>query len=468
MSQAIGQNVNLSEQLVHQNMNPDTRFSWSEAKATATRIVAQSTGRHLSDIEVIVLQGAWQGKTYEELASLYGYSVEYLNKDVGNKLWRKLSEAIAERVTKKNFREALQRVWQAQFNQTVNESVIQNSNSAVDIPFPEGAVALNSPFYIERDGIESLCYETVTQPGALIRIKAPKLMGKTSLVNRILVHAERQHFQLVYLDLGNVDRAVLNNLNRFLRWLCLMTSRQLNLENRIDDFWDTDILGSNDNCTSYFEEYFLTEVNCPIVLAFDDVDRLFCHVEIIEDFLGMLRSWHEKAKIFDVWQQLHLIFAHSTEIYIPLDINQSPFNAGVPVELREFNSEQVKLLADLHGLNWNSQVEPLMTKVGGHPYLLRLAMYYVSSTQMEVNQLLQEAATESGIYSHHLRRHLETLQRTPELAEAFKTVVTSPNPVELDSMQIYKLHSMGLVQCYGNEVTPRCDLYRQYFCRVLT
>ena len=37
---------------------------------------------------------------------------------------------------------------------------------------------------IEFNANESLCYETITKAGPLIRIKAPKLMGKTSLMNQ--------------------------------------------------------------------------------------------------------------------------------------------------------------------------------------------------------------------------------------------------------------------------------------------
>ena len=81
---------------------------------------------------------------------------------------------------------------------------------------------------------------------------------------------------------------------------------------------------------------------------------------------------------------------------------------------------------------------------------------------------LGEASTEAGIYSNHLRRHLEMLQQAPELARAWQTVVASPEPVELDSMQIYKLHSMGLVRRKDNQVMPRCHLYREYFRRVLS
>jgi hypothetical protein len=58
----------------------------------------------------------------------------------------------------------------------------------------KGEVPLDSPFYVERPPIERLCYETIVQPGALIRIKAPKQMGKTSLMLRILDLRDRAEF----------------------------------------------------------------------------------------------------------------------------------------------------------------------------------------------------------------------------------------------------------------------------------
>jgi hypothetical protein len=437
-------------------LEPD--LLWADVKEIADDVVFRMMNQHLSDIEMKVLQASWEEQTYDDMARSYGYSAEYLNKDIGNKLWRKLSIAIGERVTKKNFKEALRR---SQASKSVE--VVSN------LPFPEGAVALDSPIYVERIGVASLCYETVLNPGALIRIKAPNLMGKTSLLTRILSYAASHNCQVVYLDLSSVDRAILTDLDKFLRWLCCLVGRQLKLKNCLDDYWDTEILGSNDNCTAYFEEYLLTQINCPLVLGIDEVERLFPCSTVVEDVLGMLRSWHEKGKIVELWKRLRLVIAHSTEVYIPLDINQSPFNAGVPVELLEFDLEQIQSLAQLHGLAWTqAQIESLMQTVGGHPYLVRLALYYVATRRVTLEQLLQEAATESGIYNAHLRHYLEVLQQLPELLEAFKAVVLAPNAVELASMQIYKLHSMGLVQRRGNFVMPWCNLYRDYFCRVLT
>ncbi|MEG4804798.1 AAA-like domain-containing protein [Microcoleus sp. ARI1-B5] len=450
-------------------MNSELELSWNQTKESADRIFAQNTGKYLSDIEMKVLQGSWEGKSYDEIAKTYGYSAEYLNKDVGNKLWHKLSEALGERITKKNFKEALRRSYEAKPNQSLPANPpLATSPTAANLQFPEGSVALDSPFYIERSNIDSLCGETVVKPGSLIRIKAPEMMGKTSLMTRILDRAVQENYHAVYLDLSAADRGILTNLDKFLRWLCLMVSRQLKLENKLNEYWDTDILGSNDNCTVYFEEYLLAQTATPLVLGLDEVDRLFPYTEVVEDFLGMLRSWHEKAKISDIWQKLRLVMAHSTEVYIPLDMNQSPFNAGVPVELLEFDNHQIYDLARLHGLDWDEgQLRELISAIGGHPYLVRLAMYEISCGKISLTQLLENAASESGIYSSHLRKHLEILQQNSELALALKKVVNSAEPVELDSMQIYKLHSMGIVRRQNNYVMPRCNLYREYFCRVL-
>ncbi|MEM7578440.1 MAG: AAA-like domain-containing protein [Cyanobacteria bacterium P01_A01_bin.80] len=96
----------------------------------------------------------------------------------------------------------------------------------------------------------------------------------------------------------------------------------------MDSAWNTSFLGCNDNCTAYFKKYILRQINSPLVLVLDEVDKLFQYREIVEDFFGMLRSWHEKGKISDVWKQLRLVLVHSTEIYVPLDYHQSPFNPG--------------------------------------------------------------------------------------------------------------------------------------------
>lgn len=453
--------------IVDRAMSSPSTFTWEQAKKVADQAVFRQFGEHLKDCELEVLQGAWDGLTYEKMAEEFYRSVNYIRGDVGPKLWQKLSDALAEEVNKKNFKAALERA--SSLQPQITHPSEQNAAAArAQVPFPEGSLSVDSPFYLEREGVESICYGAIAKPGSLTRIKAPKLMGKTSLMSRILAQGKAQNYQTVQLDLCGVERSIITDLNKFLRWICLMVGRQCQLDNRLHELWDTEILGSNDNCTAYFEEYLLIETNRPIVLALDNVDYIFPHVEVVEDFLGMLRSWHEKGKILRQWQQLRLVMAYSTECYVPLDMNQSPFNAGIPVELKEFDFKQVNNWAYLYGINWNpAQIKALMAMVGGHPYLVGLALYEVATQKMGLDQILQSAATEAGIYSSHLRRHLETLKSSPTLFEAFQQVVASTEPVELSSMHTYKLHSMGLVQQNNNQVQPSCSLYREYFCRVL-
>jgi hypothetical protein len=328
---------------------------------------------------------------------------------------------------------------------------------------PGGQVDLISQFYVERGKIEAKCYEAIATPGALIRIKAPRQMGKTSLMARILRYAEQQNCLGVPLSFQVADSIVFGDLDKFLRWFAASVGRRLKVPNRLNDYWD-EVFGSKDNCTAYFEEYLLPTLEKPLALCLDEVDMVFQHLTIAHDFFGLLRNWHEMGKSSDLWKRFRLVVVHSTEVYIPLNINQSPFNVGLPIELPEFTAEQVQDLAGRHRLNWNtSQIGRLMSMVGGHPYLVRLALYHIKRGDTTLDELLREAATESGLYGDHLRRHLWNLEQHPELAAAVQQLVATEGTVRLPSVQGFQLHSMGLVDLLRNDVQFRSELYRAYF-----
>lgn len=351
----------------------------------------------------------------------------------------------------------------------VNPEVLKRFNCQTpargELEFPEGPLALDSSFYVERPSIESQCYEAIVQPGALIRIKAPKQMGKTSLLYRILNSAAKQGTsRTVELNLRLADESVLSSLERFLRSFCASVGGQLGLTNRLKEYWDED-LSSSYNCTAYFEKYLLPGIDTPMTLGLDEVDHIFPYPKIAPDFFGLLRAWHNYAANRDIWRQLRLVLAYSTEVYIQLDINRSPFNVGQSIELLEFSSEQVQDLAKRHGLKWTGGKEALalMDMVGGHPYLVRLALYHLGCQEIALEQLLQKAPTESGIYSDHLRGHLGEIEQRPKLRDAMRQVIIATEPVQLEARQAFQLLSMGLVQPKGIGMIPRCKLYRQYF-----
>lgn len=330
---------------------------------------------------------------------------------------------------------------------------------------PEGQVELDSTFYVERPPIEQRCYTEIVKPGSLVRIKAPRQMGKTSLMARILQRAAQQGSRTVCLSLQLADQESFETLDRFLQWFCANISLQLRLDDRLDDYWKSRRFGSKVSCKAYFEQYLLPEVAQPLTLGIDEVDRLFEYPTLYQDFFGLLRVLHEESRRSEIWRQFRLIVVHSTEVYVPMDVNQSPFNVGVSIELPEFSLEQAQDLVQRHQLNWTlDQTRQLMMVVGGHPLLIRLALYHIACEDTTLAELLHTAPTEVSIYSEHLHRLGDILSHQPQLETAMQDVAVAPRPVRLEANVKFKLLSLGLVKLQSDGVVPRCELYRQYFC----
>jgi hypothetical protein len=428
--------------------------------------------RPLNARQVMILEGIWQYKTYNQMAMEADYSPGYFTTVVAPELYQRLSLLIGQRVTKKNCRLQLESYAVAQENRgmrsdpnTANKPLIKINPDVIYSPsYPSGSVPLNSHFYLERPAIEEQVNREIKKSGALIRIKAPREMGKTSLLLRILDYANQQGYRTASLNLEQADQSILSNLNQFSRWLCANISRQLQRKPMLDEYWDED-MGSKISSTLYLQDYILESIDSPLVLALDEVNQVFEHPQVAKDFLPLLRSWYEEAKRLPIWQKLRLVVIHSTEIYVPLHLNQSPFNVGLPIQLEDFNLAEVQHLAQRYGLKWIDGIEAkqLMSMVGGHPALINLALYHLSRQEITMSQLLETAPTAMGIYSHHLQRHWATLEQQPELAQALDKVFKAAKPITLDPLIAHQLSSMGVIKQYGDKAIAGCELYRRYF-----
>ncbi|MCF3605998.1 hypothetical protein L2E81_04790 [Planktothrix agardhii 1033] len=73
---------------------------------TITEMVLDDRG--LNKVQEIVFRHVWEGKSYREISTLIEYDYEYI-KDVGSKLWKRLSEAFWEKVKKDNLNSVVRR-----------------------------------------------------------------------------------------------------------------------------------------------------------------------------------------------------------------------------------------------------------------------------------------------------------------------------------------------------------------------
>ena len=310
----------------------------------------------------------------------------------------------------------------------------------------------------------------VSQPGALIRVKAPSKMGKTLLLNDILDFANEQEYLTIHINFLQIESNKFENLDLFLRWFCIAISDALELDIDLDQYWHKD-RGSKQSCTRFLE-YVLQTYKQPLVLGLDDVDRLLKYPDISQDFFYLLRVWHEEANNNELWEQLRLIVVYSTENFGSLNINQSPFNVGEVIELEPFNQVQIKQLAQLYDLDlFTTEIEQFSTLLGGHPYLVDSMMpHLINNSEISLDILLEQAPTDIGIFQGFLRELFINLRNDEQLAQIYLKVIQSNIPIKIDKASTDKLYWMGLIQwsSSGNTVFPFCELYRLYFLEKLS
>jgi hypothetical protein len=327
----------------------------------------------------------------------------------------------------------------------------------VGIP-PGGTLRAKDPFYVRRRS-DVLIEDAATLPGNTIAIKAPRQMGKSSLLIRYLSKCHDAGKRLAFLDFQNFTDAEIHDYTTLLRQLAKLLLRRLEL-----DAAKTPEFSTSADFTAFVEDEVIQKVNTPLTLAFDEVDRVLGR-SYQDDFFSMLRVWHNRrAEPFSVWQEVDLALVIATEPYLLIDRkDRSPFNVATPIEPQAFDRGALDDLNGRYGTPLAAaELEDLRELVGGQPYLSRLAFYRVVTGQSpSFDQLYDKAPTHEGPFGDHLRSMLMLLNEQTGLLTAMKQVVS--NASVPDEETYYRLHGAGLANREGRRVVPANTLYARFF-----
>ncbi|MBN1993916.1 MAG: AAA-like domain-containing protein [Anaerolineae bacterium] len=330
-----------------------------------------------------------------------------------------------------------------------------------ELEVPGGAVKLRDKLYIEREADKHLKREIVKW-GATITIRAPRQTGKISLLMRGIREARQSGAKVISLDFQGFGHDQLVSCDVFLREFAETMCHELRLDPAdLEKAWRGS-LGAQNKLTYFMEDYILPAFEGPIILAMDEADCLL-QTNFYRDFFGLVRSWHNRRAKYETWEKLNIVLVISTEPYLLIeDVNQSPFNVGLKLELADFNESQMQDLNQRHGLPVAEEnFGQFMTLLHGHPYLTRKAFYTLLTERLTWADLIPKAATDNGPFGDHLRRHYWGLRDKPELRAALKQIIR--DQCCPDEMSLFRLVKAGLIKGSGDAYTCRCDLYRQYF-----
>lgn len=344
---------------------------------------------------------------------------------------------------------------------------VSNFDPRLILEVPGGLVDLESPFYIERRADVRFKRE-LDMAGTVITIRAPRQMGKTSLLMRGIEYARQQGSPILFFDFQMIDPTYLQTLDFFLHYMALSVAIALKIKpENVDSVWQIP-LSPKERLTRFLEDYVLQPLTRPIILAIDEADRLF-EATFRQEFFSLIRAWFTKMRGFNpLWKRLNVALVISTQPYLLIDdINQSPFNVGLKIDLEDFTLEQVQDLNQRHGMPLNEpELLDMMTLLGGHPYLVRQALYTLVDEGITWVEMARVATTEAGPFSSHLRQYIWRLWDNPQLVEAIKNILLNKQPYA-DQITLTRLNAAGLIrQDESGRYRCRCQLYDTYFRRI--
>lgn len=216
-------------------------MNFEDALEFANALVFAKSGNHLTDLQQALIEASWSWKrqSYDSIAETYGYSPTYLKHDVGPKLWKLLSEALGEKVSKKNFRSAIERRWRTQqetisSNQqpTTQETItpVGDSTEETDAiglrpryanakPRHDWSEAVDVRFFYGRQSeLAQLQQWILSEHCRLVALLGMGGMGKTSLSIKLAQQLQHQFEFVIWRSLRNAPdlSEILIQLLRFL------------------------------------------------------------------------------------------------------------------------------------------------------------------------------------------------------------------------------------------------------------
>jgi AAA ATPase domain len=206
-----------------------------QASTLVDRLIYEFNGEHLNDLERSIVEGVSEGKKYGEIAQELGCTSGYVT-DAAAKLWQALSQALGEKVSKKNIKAVIER-----HHSTSNSSQEFVVNVCSDITFNNQAVPKTPenhsltdtppkylldapsllPFYGRTTELAQL-QTWIENHSRLILIHAPSGIGKTAFARQLI--EQNQHHHIIWQSLQChrplaefLDRNITPNFSRSLQ-----------------------------------------------------------------------------------------------------------------------------------------------------------------------------------------------------------------------------------------------------------
>jgi hypothetical protein len=328
---------------------------------------------------------------------------------------------------------------------------------------------------VRREDVERRLLAGLEDAGSPVVLLGPARFGKTAVLRHVLDTACREdsasgkqsRFSLI--EIAAFGPEAQDSYEDFLQELAARLVESVDGDEAwLEEAWSRSQTPAR-RLSWLLKKHVLNTVDGRLILALESADQL-PRFNFWENVLGLLRSWAQESKT-PPWDRLRIAIAVSTEpTLLREEIHRSPFfNAALLVRLDDLERDQVRKLQEMYRLRWTDEErERLIGLVGGHPYLLRLAMYESALHGTKVDKIIEDAGHGGGIFEDFLGQMRRKLG--PELLKAVCDALQQGAAAELHPDVEDRLRGAGVLRRTpgSRAYRLRYPLYESYFRDVCT
>ena len=196
----------------------------AEVLKIADYLMFESTSKYLDDLQKSIVQGVYEGKKYSKIAEESHCSEGHVT-DMASNLWKALSDAIGEKVSKSNLKSAIERYqfsitssfhWKdvvqigdlnfcsdfKNSDRPENQNDAKLNNDLVKVQKDVGNIPDLFPFYGRSSELNQFKQWVVKEHCRIVTIFGMSGIGKTALVRQLLEEIRDEFDKIIWLNLG--------------------------------------------------------------------------------------------------------------------------------------------------------------------------------------------------------------------------------------------------------------------------
>lgn len=377
---------------------------------------------HFNNLHQEIFRLSWQGKTYQAIAEMCGYDTDYV-RHVGYQLWQNLSQALAQKVTKRNLQVVFRRLDQQSRN---SSNGVEELASFIPIPqqaksninayptkvelisdqttypllwpdSPNHLYTNHSQLFVGRQQEQQTLCQWLTCTGQdqalpvqLISLLGMAGIGKTSLVQQV-IHQIQGHFQkVIWCSLRNAPTFTETFAN------IVNTDEQEALQ------WPTYIDAQIEILMHYFRQH-----RCLLVL--DNFETILQPKQMGGSYRPNHQAYGQLLRHLMDSPHQSCVLLTSREQPIGINLRNQP--TVQTLYLQGLSPSETHLLLDHQKVQTTqTDAETLYTYYGGNPYALKVAATNVMSLfHRQVAEWIKQGNFVFGTIQQLLKQQLQRL-----------------------------------------------------------